>query len=100
MTVRNADFMPEKRIEFRVGIRLGDVVVQEDGDLMGNRVNIAARLEGIAEPGGICLSNAAYDPPRTHQRPPQRSRSAVTKRAAARKLRLPNTQPPLPTIRA
>jgi TolB-like protein/class 3 adenylate cyclase/Flp pilus assembly protein TadD len=60
MTVRNADFMPEKRIEFRVGIHLGDVVVQEDGDLMGDGVNIAARLEAIAEPGGICLSEDAY----------------------------------------
>jgi adenylate cyclase len=61
MATRNDDFAPEKRIEFRVGIHLGDVVVEEDGDLMGDGVNIAARLEGIAEPGGICLSNAAYE---------------------------------------
>jgi adenylate cyclase len=51
----------ERRIEFRFGIHLGDVVEESDGDLMGDGVNIAARLEGIAQPGGICLSNAAYE---------------------------------------
>ncbi|HKW52710.1 MAG TPA: adenylate/guanylate cyclase domain-containing protein [Stellaceae bacterium] len=60
MAVRNADFMPEKRIEFRIGIHLGDVVVQPDGDLLGDGVNIAARLEGIAASGGICISEDAY----------------------------------------
>jgi adenylate cyclase len=60
MAVRNADFMPEERIEFRMGIHLGDVIVQPDGDLLGDGVNIAARLEGIAEPGGICLSEDAW----------------------------------------
>src|SRR5579872_3872091 len=60
MMTRNADFVPEKRIEFRVGIHLGDVIVEDDGDLMGDGVNIAARLEGIAEPGNICLSEDAY----------------------------------------
>src|SRR5271155_3292701 len=58
---RNAGLPPEHRIEFRIGIHLGDVVEENDGDLMGDGVNIAARLEGIAEPGGICLSNAAYE---------------------------------------
>jgi adenylate cyclase len=57
---RNAGLPPERRIEFRVGIHLGDVVEESDGDLMGDGVNIAARLEGIAEPGGICLSEGAY----------------------------------------
>jgi adenylate cyclase len=61
IAVRNIDVAPDKRIEFRVGIHLGDVIVESDGDLMGDGVNIAARLEGIAEPGGICLSNAAYE---------------------------------------
>src|SRR3974390_1345967 len=51
MAERNAGVPPEKRIEFRVGIHLGDVVEEADGDLMGDGVNIAARLEGIAEPG-------------------------------------------------
>jgi adenylate cyclase len=57
---RNSDLPPEKRIEFRVGINLGDVVVEGD-DLLGDGVNVAARLEGIAEPGAICLSRAAYE---------------------------------------
>ena len=61
MAESNAGLAPDRRIEFRVGINLGDVVVEDDGDLMGDGVNVAARLEGIAEPGGICLSSAAYD---------------------------------------
>ena len=61
MVERNAGLPPERRIEFRVGIHLGDVVEESDGDLMGDGVNIAARLEGIAEPSGICLSNAAFE---------------------------------------
>src|SRR5271170_1290988 len=60
MIERNADVPPEKRIEFRVGVHLGDVVEEADGDLMGDGVNIAARLEGIAKPGAICLSEDAY----------------------------------------
>ncbi len=51
MIERNAGLPPERRIEFRVGIHLGDVVEESDGDLMGDGVNIAARLEGVAEPG-------------------------------------------------
>ena len=57
---RNTGLPPERRIEFRVGIHLGDVVEESDGDLMGDGVNIAARLEGICEPGAICLSEDAY----------------------------------------
>src|SRR5271166_2596093 len=57
---RNAGLSPERRIEFRVGIHLGDVVEESDGDLMGDGVNIAARLEGIAEPGSVYLSEDAY----------------------------------------
>jgi TolB-like protein/class 3 adenylate cyclase len=57
---RNSGLPPERRIEFRVGIHLGDVVEESDGDLMGDGVNIAARLEGIAKPGAICLSEDAY----------------------------------------
>ena len=52
MVERNAEVAPDKRIEFRIGIHLGDVVEESDGDLMGDGVNIAARLEGIAKPGG------------------------------------------------
>ena len=61
MLERNAGVPPERRIEFRIGIHLGDIVEESDGDLMGDGVNIAARLEGVCEPGGICLSSAAYD---------------------------------------
>jgi adenylate cyclase len=61
MVERNAGVAPEKRIEFRIGIHLGDVVEEaDDGDLMGDGVNIAARLEGIAAPGAVCLSEDAY----------------------------------------
>ena len=60
MVERNAGLPTERRIEFRIGIHLGDVVEEADGDLMGDGVNIAARLEGIAEPGAICLSEDAY----------------------------------------
>jgi adenylate cyclase len=57
---RNAGLPPEKRIEYRVGIHVGDVVEESDGDLMGDGVNIAARLQGVAKPGAICLSEQAY----------------------------------------
>lgn len=60
MIERNAGVAPERRIEFRIGIHIGDVVEESDGDLMGNGINIASRLEGIAEPGSICLSEDAY----------------------------------------
>jgi adenylate cyclase len=60
MVERNAGVALDKRIEFRIGIHLGDVVEENDGDLMGDGVNIAARLEGIAGPGAICLSEDAY----------------------------------------
>ena len=60
MIERNAGLPPERRIEFRIGIHLGDVVEENDGDLMGDGVNIAARLEGVSKPGAICLSEDAY----------------------------------------
>jgi TolB-like protein len=61
MVERNAGLPSEKRIQFRVGIHVGDVVEESDGDLMGDGVNIAARLEGICEPGGVVMSGAAYE---------------------------------------
>ena len=60
MLERNAGLPQERRIEFRIGIHLGDVVQESDGDLMGDGVNIAARLESVAKPGTICLSEDAY----------------------------------------
>jgi adenylate cyclase len=60
MVDRNAGVPQDRRIEFRIGIHVGDVVEEGDGDLMGDGVNIAARLEGISKPGAICLSEDAY----------------------------------------
>jgi adenylate cyclase len=60
MRERNAGVPDDQKIQFRVGIHLGDVVEESDGDLMGDGVNIAARLQSIAQPGAICLSEQAY----------------------------------------
>jgi len=60
MAERNADVPEDRRIEFRIGINSGDVIV-EDGDIHGDGVNIAARLEALAEPGGICVSAIVHD---------------------------------------
>ena len=60
MARRNAKLIAEQRVLYRIGINLGEVLVEGD-DILGDGVNIAARLEGIAEPGGICLSRSAYE---------------------------------------
>jgi adenylate cyclase len=60
MTERNVSVPPDKRLEFRIGINVGDVIVQ-DNDIFGDGVNVAARLEGIAEPGGVVISASAHD---------------------------------------
>jgi adenylate cyclase len=60
MVERNAGVPEDRRIQFRLGIHIGDVVEESDGDLMGDGVNVAARLEGVAKPGAICLSEDAY----------------------------------------
>jgi adenylate cyclase len=59
MAERNADVLRERRIEFRIGIHVGDIII-DDNDIFGDGVNIAARLEGIAEPGSACISDDAY----------------------------------------
>jgi adenylate cyclase len=59
MAVRNSSVPPELRIEFRIGIHVGDIII-DDNDIFGDGVNIAARLEGIAEPGGVCVSDDAH----------------------------------------
>ena len=60
MVDRNSGVPEDRHIEFRIGIHLGDVVEEDDGDLMGDGVNLAARLESVAKPGAICLSEDAY----------------------------------------
>jgi adenylate/guanylate cyclase family protein len=60
MAERNEGTQAEKRIEFRVGINLGDVIAEGE-DIFGDGVNVAARLEGLAEPGGVLVSNTVYD---------------------------------------
>src|SRR5260370_26588088 len=59
MVERNVNVPQGKRIEFRIGINVGDIIVDR-GDIFGDGVNVAARLEGLAEPGGICVSDDAY----------------------------------------
>ena len=59
MAQRNADVPADKRIELRIGIHVGDIMI-EDSDIFGDGVNIAARLESIAQPGGICISDDTY----------------------------------------
>ncbi len=58
--LRNADIPDNRRMEFRIGINLGDII-EEGGKIYGNGVNVAARLESLAEPGGICISGVVYD---------------------------------------
>jgi class 3 adenylate cyclase len=60
LRTRNDHIPPDQRIVFRIGINLGDVIVQ-DGDLLGDGVNVAARIQTVAEPGGICISGSVYD---------------------------------------
>jgi TolB-like protein/class 3 adenylate cyclase len=60
MAERNECVQQDRRMLFRIGINLGDILIEGD-DILGDGVNVAARLEGIAEPGGICISSAAYD---------------------------------------
>ena len=60
LSTRNGQLAPDERMLFRIGINLGDVIVQ-DGDLLGDGVNVAARIQTATEPGGICISGSVYD---------------------------------------
>ena len=60
MADRNADVSEDQRIEFRIGVNVGDVIVKGD-DIYGDSVNVAARLQELSDPGGICISRAARD---------------------------------------
>ena len=59
MSERNAGVAPEKRIDFRIGINIGDIIIDR-GDIFGDGVNVAARLEGVADPGGVCMSDDVF----------------------------------------
>src|ERR1700755_3279234 len=61
LRTRNLAYPPSRQMLFRIGITVGDVVERDDGDLLGDGVNIAARLEGIAKPGGLCVSRSVYE---------------------------------------
>jgi len=65
MTGRSAGMPPDNRIEFRIGINVGDIVVQ-DGDIFGDGVNIAARLEALADPGGVASQRGYRRMPRAN----------------------------------
>ena len=60
MAARNADVPAERRIDFRIGVNLGDIIIDEN-DIFGDGVNVAARLEALADPGGICVSRVVRD---------------------------------------
>src|ERR1700741_2601425 len=62
MAERNEGVPADRQMLFRIGINLGDILIEGD-DILGDGVNVAARLEGIAEPGGICVSSSAYEQP-------------------------------------
>src|SRR5712692_3204347 len=64
ITTRNAELLPHRRMEFRIGINLGDVITEGER-IYGDGVNIAARLEGLAEGGGLCISGTVYDQVKT-----------------------------------
>ena len=72
MAERNAEVPVDRRMLFRIGINLGDILIEGE-DILGDGVNVAARLEGIAEPGGICISSSAYDQVRASRGPDRRS---------------------------
>ena len=82
MAERNADTPEDKRILYRIGVNLGDVLIEGD-DILGDGVNIAARLEGVCEPGGVFISGAAYE----HVRGPGRGALRRSRREGAEKHR-------------
>src|SRR6516162_6893686 len=61
MLDREPEIADERRIKWRIGINLGDVIAEDGGDIFGDGVNVAARLEALAEPGGICVSGVVHD---------------------------------------
>jgi len=84
MIERNAGVPEDRQVVFRIGIHIGDVVEESDGDLMGDGVNIAARLEGIAIPGDICLSEERGLTSRSAILAPSRSRTSPSQSRSIR----------------
>ena len=81
MADRNINVPQEKRIEFRMGINIGDVIIDR-GDIFGDGVNIAARLEGVAEPGGICVSGRVLEDVQGKPRSPSRTQATNSSRTS------------------
>ena len=71
---RNAELPKRRRMAFRIGVNLGDIIEQEDGTVYGDGVNIAGRLQSIGEPGGVCFSGPVYDQSKASCRCHSRSR--------------------------
>ena len=73
--LRNADVPADRRIEFRIGVNLGDIIIEDD-DIFGDGVNIAARIQSIAEPGGVAVSALGQDQICTGSNSPSRIRAS------------------------
>lgn len=87
MRERNAGVPDDRRIEFRISVNLGDVIV-EPNDIYGDGVNVAARLEGLADPGGLCISHTAYDQVRDKIRYPFVDKGELTVKNISRPVRV------------
>jgi adenylate cyclase len=92
MVDRNADIPEDKRISFRIGVNLGDVIVEPE-DIFGDGVNIAARLEALAEPGGICISRVVRDQIRDKLPYPFEDRGEQSVKNIARAVRVYGLRP-------
>ena len=102
LKVRNGELPDDRRMEFRIGINLGDVIVEEDR-IYGDGVNIAARLEGLAAPGGICVSRTAFDQiedklPLGYEYMGERAVKNINKPVRAYKVLLETEEVPAPII--
>lgn len=87
MTERGVDLPEDRRLQFRVGINLGDVIIDGD-DIFGDGVNVAARLENLSDPGGICVSQAVWDLARGRIDVPFEDRGEVTVKNIAQPIRI------------
>ena len=92
MIEREPDVSEERRIRFRIGVNLGDVIVEEH-DIFGDGVNIAARLEGLAEPGGVCVSRVVHDQIRDKLPYPFEDRGEQRVKNVARPVRIYSLRP-------